>query len=75
MHWSVWLRLKKPDVLCLRVKSWNQVIYLEQQLAGYASVDYNVNGNDAILTGRHNTVMYRADKYTLLQQGRYWLSQ
>ncbi|WP_278744257.1 endonuclease/exonuclease/phosphatase family protein [Muribaculum intestinale] len=65
---------EKPDVLCLQGQYWNQVIYLEQQLAGYASVDYNVNGNDAN-TGRHNTVMYRADKYTLLQQGRYWLSQ
>ena len=65
---------EKPDILCLQGQYWNQAVYLEQQLVGYDVIDYNVNGNDSN-TGRHNTIMYRADKYTLVNQGRFWLSQ
>jgi endonuclease/exonuclease/phosphatase family metal-dependent hydrolase len=63
-----------PDVICFQGQLWNQVIYLEQQLTDYDYVDYNPDGVDAT-TGYHNTVFYRADKYTLVDNGRFWHSQ
>lgn len=65
---------QNPDIMCMQGQLWNQVIYLDQQLPMYEMVDYNVDGNDAA-KGLHNTVMYRADKYTVEEQGRFWLSQ
>lgn len=65
---------ENPDIMCMQGQLWNQVIYLDQQLPMYDIVDYNVNGNDAA-AGLHNTIMYRADKYTVEEQGRFWLSQ
>lgn len=65
---------QNPDIFCTQGQLWNQTVYLQQQLTSYSSVDYNVNGNDSS-TGLHNTIMFRSDKYSLLNQGRYWLSQ
>lgn len=66
------VKQENPDVLCIQGTLWNQPIYLAQQLTDYAQVDYNVDGNNAT-TGYHNTIMYRTDKYTLVDEGRYWL--
>ncbi len=69
------LETEKPDIMCMQGQYWNQVVYLEQKLAGtYTIVDHAVEGDDSE-KGRHNSVMYRSDKYTLEKEGRFWLSQ
>ena len=68
------VKAQSPDVFCTQGQYWNQVIYLGQQLDEYDYVDYNGDGNSSV-TGYHNTVMYKKDKYTLVKSGRFWLSQ
>lgn len=64
---------ERPEVLCLQEPMWNQVLYLDDKLAEYDYVDQNVNGNDNA-DGLHNAIFYRNDKYTLIDNGAYWLS-
>lgn len=68
------IRREKPDVIGFQEPRWNQVAYLMQQLGEYGHVKKNTNegGDDA--SGAYNTIMYRRDKYTLLNSGAYWLS-
>ena len=63
---------ERPDVMCLQEPMWNQVLYLDDKLADYDYVDQNVNGNDNA-DGLHNTIFYRNDKYTLIDNGSFWL--
>lgn len=62
---------ENPDIFCTQGMLWNQVLYLEQQLDNYGSVDYGTEGNDS-RTGSHNTIFYRADKYEVVNQGSFW---
>lgn len=65
---------ERPDVMCMQGQLWNQVVYIEQQLQAYTMVDHNADGDDSN-RGRHNSIMFRTDRFTLLGEGRYWLSQ
>lgn len=69
------VRQENPDVICFQEPRWNQVAYLMQQLDGYAHVKKNTNEGSAEVSGAYNTIMYRRDKYTLLDWGGFWLSQ
>lgn len=68
------INTERPDVMCMQGQLWNQVVYIEQQLPDYTMIDHNADGDDSN-RGRHNSIMFRTDKYTLLGEGRYWLSQ
>lgn len=64
---------ENPDIMCLQESMWNQMLYLADKLTAYDYVDQNVDGNDNA-SGLHNTIFYNKDKYTLIDNGNYWLS-
>lgn len=69
------IETETPDIVCMQGQYWNQTVYLEQQLVGkYTLIDHSVEGDDSD-KGFHNSLLYRTDKYTVVKEGRYWLSQ
>lgn len=65
---------ENPDIFCTQGMLWNQVLYLEQNLDNYGSVDFGVEGNDS-RTGARNTIFYSKDKYEVVNQGSFWHTQ
>lgn len=64
-----------PDVIGFQEPKWQQVAYLENNLGLYSSVKRNVNeGTEDEDVAAYAMLMYKTDKYRLLEKGSYWLS-
>lgn len=68
------IRDKRPDVIGFQEPKSAQVQYLAGELGEYDYVAANRNG-DAGKEGERIVVMWLRDKYELLDQGQFWLSE
>ena len=62
-----------PDVLGLQEVQKFQADYLIEQLPGYGF--YGVGRDDGINKGEFAPVMYKKDRFEVVQSGHYWLSE
>lgn len=67
------IRQFSPDVLGTQECKDEQAEFLEKQLPGYAFV--GVGRSDGKRRGEMCGIFYRSDRFTLLDQGHFWLSK
>lgn len=61
-----------PDIVGVQEALYNQVFDLQARLPGYDF--YGVGRNDGHNLGEFSGMFYRADRFTRLDQGTFWLS-
>ncbi len=67
------IRNVAPDFIGMQEALERQVLYLDASLPGY---DYiGVGRDDGKKAGEYVPVFYRTDRFTLLDQGHFWLSE
>jgi endonuclease/exonuclease/phosphatase family metal-dependent hydrolase len=64
---------KKPDLLGLQEALWKQYEYLDTLLTDYASA--GVGRDDGARGGEMNPVFYRKDRFDLIRNKTFWLSE
>ena len=62
-----------PDLLGLQEAQRNQIDDLQRRLPGYAW--FGLPRNDGGPGDEHSTIFYRTERFDLLDQGTFWLSQ
>lgn len=62
----------QPDILAVQEPYTAQVNYMKAALADYAF--YGVGRDDGVAANEYAGIFYRADRFTLLDQGNFWLS-
>ena len=66
-------KMERPDFLCVQEAYFVQLDYLRQKLEGY---DYiGVGRDDGKQGGEHMAILYRKDRFELIQHGDFWLSE
>jgi len=63
---------EKPDILGMQEVLWHQYIVLDSILADYASV--GVGRNDGARDGEMNPVFFRKEKFDMVRNITFWLS-
>lgn len=66
------LREEMPDVMGLNEPRLNQVRFLVDSLPGYSHLEQAVR--DPLEESMHNMIMYRTDRFDLIDSGLFWLS-
>lgn len=67
------IRYHSPDLFGVQEPLPNQVADLKAGLLEFN--DYGVGRNDGISSGEFNSIFYRSNRFELLDQGTFWLSE
>ncbi len=70
------IKKEDPDLLGLQEASYEHTSYLLTELSRYQIVDRHDKAGDLepILEANNNPILYRADKFELLNYGSFWLN-
>ena len=69
----VFLGIEKPDIIGFQEVLVNQLNYLEMRLTNYDRI--GVGRDDGIDQGEFAPIMFRKDRFILLDSGNFWLSE
>lgn len=64
-----------PDIIGFQEPKAPQVAFLTESLPGYGHVELGRDAGVKPDGGEHLMIMYRNDKYELLDQGHFWMSE
>ncbi|MEM9424909.1 MAG: endonuclease/exonuclease/phosphatase family protein [Spirochaetota bacterium] len=67
-----WLNLLAPDVFCLQEALKHQIMDLPIDFLGYNCI--GVGREDGETAGEYVPILYREDRFTLLDSGHFWLA-
>lgn len=69
----IMVNMEKPDFLCVQEAYFVQLQYLLQNLPDY---DYiGLGRDDGAHGGEHMAILYRKDRFKVLEHGDFWLSE
>ncbi len=69
----VMAKVEQPDFLCVQEAYFDQLDYLNKSMPEY---DYiGVGRDDGKQGGEHMAILYRTDRYELIDHGDFWLSE
>jgi endonuclease/exonuclease/phosphatase family metal-dependent hydrolase len=63
---------ERPDFLGTQEGLHHQLIYLDREMEGYARI--GVGRDDGGQEGEYTALFYRTDRWSLLEEGTFWLS-
>jgi len=66
-------KMERPDFLCVQEAYFVQLDYLDKNLPEYKYI--GVGRDDGRQGGEHMAILYRADRYEVLDHGDFWLSE
>lgn len=66
------VKLEQPDFLCVQEAYFVQLEYLNNNLPDYQYI--GVGRDDGKQGGEHMAILYRSDRYTVIEHGDFWLS-
>lgn len=66
-------KMERPDFLCVQEAYFVQLDYMNQNLPDYQYI--GVGRDDGKQGGEHMAILYRADRYEVLEHGDFWLSE
>ena len=65
-------QMEKPDFLCVQEAYFVQLDYLNKSLPNYQYI--GVGRDDGKQGGEHMAILYRSDRYEVVEHGDFWLS-
>jgi len=67
------VNMEKPDFLCVQEAYFVQLEYLLQNLPDYAYI--GLGRDDGAHGGEHMAILYRKDRFEVVEHGDFWLSE
>lgn len=67
------LALKEPDIMGLQEVLNGQLEYLEKRLSSYERI--GVGRDDGLTEGEYAPILYKRDRFELIDSGNFWLSE
>ena len=67
------LALKEPDIMGLQEVLNGQLEYLEKRLPSYERI--GVGRDDGLTAGEYAPILYKRDRFELIDSGHFWLSE